>query len=292
MRSILVAAGGSGSDAPVFETALAAAKPLAAHLDFFHLRPRLGEAAVNTPHADMAIGPGLTSTLDRLETEITRRSRAGERHFNEFCARHSLEVVDRPIAAQRVTARWQEVVGDSLECLTFAARHHDLLVMGRPSGPNGLPADLADLLLLRSGCPILLAPASGRHSVTGTVLVCWKDTPEAAHALAASLPLLKKAERVAIIGIQDDDRVSVDSLKAGLQAAAHRLAWHGIDAETKFIPAEGRLASEIISATAQAHGANLVVMGAYGHGRMRQVIFGGCTQHFLRDDSFAVLLAH
>jgi len=166
------------------------------------------------------------------------------------------------------------------------------LVMGRPSGPNGLPSDLPDLLVLRSGCPILLAPAAGRHSITGTALVCWNDTPESAHALAAALPLLKKTGHVVVLGIQDSDRAPADFLEAGLQATAHRLAWHGIAAETQFVPAEGRLAAEIITATALARGATLVVMGAYGHSRMRQMVFGGCTQHFLRDDSLAVLLAH
>lgn len=85
IRSILVAASGSASDRPVFDTAFAAAQPLAAHLHFVHLHPRIGEAMVNTPHADFATGAAVGRTIDHLTADITRRSTAAERHVQEFC---------------------------------------------------------------------------------------------------------------------------------------------------------------------------------------------------------------
>ena len=166
------------------------------------------------------------------------------------------------------------------------------MVMGRRSGPNGLPPDLVDLLILRSGCPVLLAPAAGHHSVTGTVLVCWNESVQSAHAVSAALPLLTKAERVVVIGVHENNGSTADALKEGLHETGRLLSRHAIEAETQFVPAEGRLAPDVIASIATARRASLLVMGAYGRSRMREVVFGGCTRHFVSDESFAVLLAH
>jgi len=290
IRSILVAASGSNSDTPVFETALAAARPLAAHLDFLHILPTIGDATVNTPHADFAMGRATAAAVERVKTEITRRSRAAERHFREFCARHSLPVVETPQPAQQTSVSWQEVGGDALECLTFRARHRDLVVMGRMKGTDGLPSDLLELVIVRAGRPVLVSPADGR-GLSGPAIVAWKETPEAARALAASLSLLKSAASVTLVAIEEDASAS-DAAKEGLSAAGRQLAWHGIAADCRFIAGGRRSAAEVLGSVIAEHGASLLVMGAYGHSRLREIVFGGCTQRFLRDASAAVLLAN
>ncbi len=291
IRSILVTASGSESDTPVFETALAAARPLSAHLDFVHVLPTLGDAALNTPHTDFAMGRGLVKSLDAVKTEIVRRSRASERHFQEFCERHSLPIIDKPQpVSDGVSASWEQVSGDALECLTFRARHRDLVLMGRMKGPNGLPNDLLELILIRSGRPLLIAPASG-SDIAGTAVVAWKESAEAARAVAAALPLLKKAERVVLVAIEESEPAA-DAAREGLRETARQLAWHGIAAETQFIPSARRPIAEVLTSVAIARHASLIIMGGYGHNRMRQIVFGGCTQHFLRDAPVAVFLVH
>ena len=290
IRSILVAASGGDSDTTVFETALAAAEPVSAHLQFLHILPTLGDAALNTPHTDFAMGRGLVKSLEGVKTEIVRRSRAAERHFREFCERHPLDLVEAPQRAERPSASWREVSADALECLTFWARHHDMLVMGRMTGPDGLPSDLLELVLVRSGRPVLIAP-SVAQDLRGPAVVAWKETPEAARALSAALPLLLSAERVVLVTIPEDE-AGVDAAKEGLHQTARQLAWHGLLAETQLITDDGRPPADVLTSVALSRKASLLVMGAYGHSRMRQIVFGGCTQHFLRDAPAAVLLAH
>jgi hypothetical protein len=110
------------------------------------------------------------------------------------------------------------------------ARHYDLIVIGRPTAPNGLPPNLLERLLLGSGRPLLIPSRSPSHPLLSTVLVCWKETAEASRAVGAAMPLLTKAERVVVAGVEEDD----PSLANGLTDLSSQLAWHGINASIEF----------------------------------------------------------
>jgi nucleotide-binding universal stress UspA family protein len=288
MKSILVLTGGSETDAAVFGTALAVARPLGAHLEFLHIRLSPGDAAAFTPHVDFARGPALRESLDRLQAEADRRSAASARHFQRFCAQEAIEIADAPVHSHGLSAIWHEARGDAVEQTTFRVRHHDLTVLARSSRPNGMPPDLIERLLLACGRPVLVTPARLRQSVTGTALVFWNETASAARALGAALPLLSKSERVVILGVGDSARISTD----GLRDLARQLAWHGIRAEFRWLPADARSAAERLDLAAAEYDADLLVMGGYGHSRARETIFGGCTRHFLEHAERPLLMMH
>jgi nucleotide-binding universal stress UspA family protein len=288
MRSILVTASGGDGDGTVFATALRAARPLGAHLEFFHLRVHWGEAARNTPHVDFARGAALRHALQDLEAEREARSVAARRHFEAFCAQPGIPIAMAPGEYGGVSASLLEETGESASQLARLARHNDMVVLGRHTCADGLPADFIDKVLFRSGRPILVAPTRSPKTLTGTVMVCWKETPESARALRAAMPLLTKANRVVIANVPEPADESVDSAND----VARHLAWHGIDAEVRRVARNGRPAGELLSAAARDCGADLLVMGAYGHSRMRQLLFGGCTQYFLSDAAHAVLFTH
>src|SRR5450631_2065729 len=148
MKSFLVPIGGSDTDRAVLETALAAARPFAAHLQFLHVRVGVGEAAQHTPHLGFATGPALREALQHLETQCLDRSTAAVQHVLDFCELFKIEFSDAPCRSQAVTASCREEKGAALERVMFHARHSDLVVMGRSHKPNGLPADFLELLLL------------------------------------------------------------------------------------------------------------------------------------------------
>src|SRR6266568_4010540 len=288
MKSILVPTGGSESDGLVFETALAAARLFSAHLRFVHIRISPGEAAVYTPHVDFASGPALGDALGQLETDTERRSTAAARHVREFCARSLIDILDKPAGAQGVTASWREEESDARQRLMFHARHNDLVVMGRAKRPNGLPPDLIEVLLLGCGRPILLAGATVPRRLTDTIMVCWRETPDAARAVVAATPFLAKAERVVFVGVDEGGGGIADALSD----LASQFRWCGVPTDIQIVAPKGRATSEVLSSAAQACGADLVVMGAYGHSRMRELIFGGCTQAVIRHADRPVLLLH
>lgn len=289
MKTILVPAGGGDSDEGIFETALAAATPLAAHLDFYHVRVGLGEAAANTPHATFAMGSGLRNTLGQLQAEVETRAVAARDHVETFCSRNRIPMLDAPRGREEVSASWCEEAGESLPLLMRRARHSDLVVVGRQRHPDHLPRERLERLLLESGRPILIAPPRTPPTLTGTAMVCWKECVEAAHAVTAAMPLLSRAERILIVSVSESGG---DSALAAVEDIARQMVWHGIRAETRCIAADGRPTATMLSSAAQDCRADLVVMGGYGRGRTSEIIFGGCTDAFLRAADSAVLLVH
>ncbi len=288
MKTILVTTGGSTTDKAVFATALCAARPLAAHLEFFHVRVTVEEAALFTPHVEFARGAAIRDALGRLHDEEITRSAAASLHFRTFCEQEKIDILEVPCASGRVSASWREETNSARRRLMLRARHNDLVVMARPTRANGLPADLLETLLVGCGRPLLIAPAKAPRSLSRTVMVCWKETAEAARALAAALPLLAKAERVLVTAVVERGEPSAETLAD----IARQLAWHGIVAEPQLLSDDGRPAAARLAAQAAACRADLMVMGAYGHGRTRELIFGGCTQSVLDGAEVPVFLLH
>jgi nucleotide-binding universal stress UspA family protein len=287
MKNILVLAGGGDNDEAVFATALAAAQPFNAHLEFLHVQIEPGEAAGWEPHAEFLRGAAIRETLQRLRTEAVTRTASARSHFEQFCDVNKIVVSDQPLGAA-VSANWRKEMGDAERRLMLSARHHDFVVLGRRTGLNGLRPDLIERILLGCGRPLLIAPPQPPRLLVGTVMVCWKETPEAARSLAAAMPLLVNAGRVVLAGAEERD----GSLGAGLADLSCQLAWHGINAEVDFLSSLSDPVPKVLLTAARSHNADLLVMGAYGHSRTRQIVFGGFTQSVLESAEIAVLLMH
>jgi nucleotide-binding universal stress UspA family protein len=290
MKTILVPVGGSDADAIVLDTALAVAQPLAAHLELVHIRVTAAEAALHTPHVEFARGAGLASALDRLRGRAEQRAAVAKRNARDFCTGHGIALTEVPGVPEprtsAVTARWRQDQGEAIERLLFHARHNDLVVMARPTDLDGLPPDRLETLLMGSGRPLLIAPVGAPMRALDTALVCWKETPDAARAVTAAMPLLAKARRVFAIGVSEHGEDPAEPLGELIG----QLAWHGVAAEAQALERQGRSTAATLFAAAKTHGADLMVMGAYGHGRLREALLGGCTQSALEAADCAVLL--
>ena len=288
MKTILVPVGGAASDEAVFETAHAAARLLVAHLAFYHVRIDATEAALWTPHAGFARGAGLHATLQRLALDADCRNAAAAHRVSMLCGDRGIAMSDAPARSPAISASWRTESGNALRRLIFHARHYDLVVLGRATGPNGLPPDFIEQILLGCGRPLLIPSTRPPASLTGTIMVCWKETAEAARALGAAMPFLAKAGRVVIVTVEEGDSAAAD----GLAELTHQLRWHGIDAVTERLPTDRRPISEILADAASRHHADLMVMGGYGRGRARELILGGVTQSTLDGAEIPVFLLH
>jgi nucleotide-binding universal stress UspA family protein len=288
MKSFLVPIGGSGTDEAVLRTALAAARPFAAHLQFLHIRVGVGEAAQHIPHMGYASGAALRGALQELETQSQDRSAAALQHVVDFCGRARIEFSGAVADARAVTASCREEKGAALERIMFHARHSDLVVMGRPHKPNGLPRDFIESLLLGCGRPILIAGATPSETVTGTIMVCWRESADAARAVTAAAPFLSQSKRVVFVSVAEKGQDTA----AALEDVVRQFAWCGVPAAANVIRPNGRPVHELLATAAQGCDADLIVSGAYGHSHLREVVFGGCTQSFIRHADRPILLMH
>jgi hypothetical protein len=257
MKSILVPIGGSETDESLFETALAAARPFCGHLQFLHVRVSAGQAAANIPHTEFAMGRTLSSALGKLDHKAKARTAAAAQHFRDFCMRSRIEICGTPCRTAGVTASWQEEGGSALNRIMFHARHNDLVVVGRAKKPNGLPADFLESLLVGCGRPILIVAAAPPRTLTDTIMVCWRETPDAARALGAVMPFLINAKRVIVVAVQE---TNADLTAEGVAAVSRHLLWTGVAVETEVIKTRGAT-PELLASAAQGHQADLVGLG-------------------------------
>ncbi len=193
--------------------------------------------------------------------------------------------VRKRIEAEDVPWSWFDVTDYFETALESAATLADLIVVNRALDELPLPdlRNLAASLVLRSGKPILAVPAETRgFDAAGAALVAWNGSREASAALGAAVPLLSLARSVTIVEVDD----SIPRLPA--EEAAAYLSRHDIHAEVLRWP-DGRAAEGII---ALAHAHDYLVMGAFGHSRTREALFGGVTRRLLRESPIPLLLAH
>lgn len=288
MKSIKAFLGGELSDQTVLCTALAAARPLAGHIESLHVQLSAAEAAVFTPHMEFATGAAIKNGLDTLEMDVAARSRGALGHYRLFLGQNRIEERERPAVATGISMSYREErQKKGADCIVREARYSDLAVMARAEDSNGFPDNLIEQVLMQSGRPLLLAPVRPPEQLTGTVLLLWKDTVNSARAMSAAMPLLCTSERVVIIGCEDSD-----SSPDGLQRLKQQLAWSGVEAETMWYPGREQSVSERLEQVALQYDADLLVMGAYSRSRTGEMLFGGCTRQILRHSAFPVLLMH
>jgi len=106
--------------------------------------------------------------MQRLENECVMRTAVARDNFAQFCELNGNSITDRPQFKGSVSASWREEIGEADHRLVFCTRHYDLVILGHPTGPNGLPPDLLERLLLGSGRPLLIAPPRVSEQLLGT----------------------------------------------------------------------------------------------------------------------------
>lgn len=286
MKTILVPATGSNTDAGIFASALAVARAFDAHLDFLHVHVD-ARAMAATMAADGSGAAMVGGLVERIEEDARAREDTAKQIFERFCERERLVITDNPASQRGPSAAWRRQPGDEAYWVAEHGRSSDLLVIGRPAGDQGVSADTIETALLSSGRPVLIPPATPLAALPETIVIAWKAAPEAARAATAAMPFLALAKQVLILTVAEEQGLS-DEEGARLTTS---LRWHGLNASARHLqPDRLGAADTLLRAAGEQHA--LVVMGAYGHSRMREWIFGGFTRHVLRGAEVPVLMMH
>ena len=193
-----------------------------------------------------------------------------------------------------ISAEWRTDEGDLLTTVNTHARYFDLVILPQdnPDESDLVPAGIADKALLDCGRPILVIPYIGAPEVIGErVLIAWNARREAARAINDALPLIMNAKEAKVLSIDPKSGPNGHGDIPGADICLH-LARHGISAEARqTVSKEVNVGDAILSAAAD-DGADLIVMGGYGHARIREVVLGGATRHILKHMTVPVLMSH
>jgi nucleotide-binding universal stress UspA family protein len=283
MKNILASLSGFGSDRAVLDTAIALAKWHDSHVLCLHTRidteRTVAVSELAGPRHDLS-----QDLLRGIAAEEDVRSRHAVEAFQDALRRHGLAQADTPLQGSAATLAWVERRSFLNETL-HQARYHDLVVMGRD---HERPAEHIKSIVMQSGRPVLLAPPRPALTIGRHVAIAWKPGAESARAAAATTALLTKAERVTILAVAEQDD---DVARLAAEDLAGSLGWHGIRAEVRVQPANGPT-GPMLQEMAHESDADLLVMGAYGHSRLREYIFGGVTEAMIAACSLPVLLFH
>jgi len=193
---------------------------------------------------------------------------------------------------RRRPAKWRGSLRYPADFIADECRCADLIIVGGKSGlttaydaPN--PAEV----FMRAGRPVLVVPPGlGKGSAMSRVLVAWKETREARRAIIDALPFLKATTNVSIVEVAEGlDRHSAANHVEDVAAFLHR---HGVSARPLVLELEGMSVAERLMASARENNVGLIVMGGYGHSRLREWAFGGVTRAMLKANSICCLFSH
>lgn len=169
------------------------------------------------------------------------------------------------------------------------ARHFDLTVMAQMAQSNPMDDALLEAALFGSGRPVIMVPSMHRAAAKfDRVMVAWDRSEVAARAIAGAMPILRRARLVQVVTVGWEAPKDADH--PGFNIARH-LARHKVATELKVVTTGIDIANTLLSLAAD-EGSDMLVMGAYGHSRLRERIFGGATRGILQSMTLPVLMAH
>jgi nucleotide-binding universal stress UspA family protein len=188
---------------------------------------------------------------------------------------------------------WQWREADVAESVTALGRLYDLVVLGQsdPDAESPVPRVLPEDLVLALGRPVLMIPYAGEFTHFDHVLIAWNGTREAARALHDAMFLIERADAVTVIEVEAPGGAgALPNPATGDVVAA--LKRHGVDAAAEPTVTDGTPVADIILSRAADLTADLIVMGAYGHSRLRELVMGGTSRSIFQEMTVPVLMSH
>ncbi len=232
--------------------------------------------------------PYLPPSLGELAGPVEAEMIEAQRQAARGRAEDLQAVFEQRFGDRRLSTEWRTEEGEPATVLARHGRYADLLVV--PQGEEGSvfpDASLAERIILEGSCPVLMVPRDGSFPNFGdTVLIAWNDSREATRAVRAAMPLLVDAQKVVLLQVDPPDGSDAQVIDKATQ-----LARHGIRADVHHTVSAGVPIGEVLLSSIADHDASALVMGAYGHTRLREWVLGGATRSVLSSMTVPTLLS-
>ena len=266
---------GLGTHDPAGDYAISAAEAFGAHV--------LGIAVSYEPVIPGTVMGGIPpEIIESQRSESNKKASTAVSRFEQAVKRTGVSGETRTISAS---------ISGAADQIGRIGRRFDLVIVGQPERQKSLPDEVVDEgVLFESGRPVIFVPYIQKGGMKlDRIMVCWDGSRAAARAVADAMPFLKKAKQVEVVIVADKPGKKDEIPGADL---GQHLARHGLKVDVKRITSpEIDVPSTILSYAANSS-ADMIVMGGYGHSRLREFILGGATRGLLEAMTVPVLMSH
>lgn len=266
---------GLGAHDPAGEYAISAAEAFGAHV--------LGVAVSYEPVIPGTVMGGIPpEIIESQRAESNKKARDAVSRFEQAVKRAGVSSETRTISAS---------IAGAADQIGRIGRRFDLVVVGQPERQKSLPDEVVDEgVLFESGRPVIFVPFIQKGGMKlDRIMVCWDGSRAAARAVADAMPFLQKAKQVEIVIISDKPGKKDEVPGADL---GQHLARHGLKVDVKRITSPDIDVPSTILSYAADSSADMIVMGGYGHSRLREFVLGGATRGLLESMTVPVLMSH
>ena len=288
-KLVLLPLAGTAADRATQDAAVAVGTAFGAHLMALHVRRDARRDIAALASADMGMSIGLDATLARMEEDADQREQTAEESWRDCCAKAGVKLAEQP-GTDGATYEFLSEMGEAADWLAEHGRTADMVVVGRARESGMLDLDLMEAALMDTGKPVLIIPDKGPVILDGTLAIAWKNTREAAGAVAAALPFIRRAKRVIVFSVEESE--TSNSVDRSPMRLVRNLRWHNPNTRSQVLRHENRPAVRVLLDALKREHCHLLVMGGYGHARLREAVFGGFTRAVLEDAPLPVLMAH
>jgi nucleotide-binding universal stress UspA family protein len=227
----------------------------------------------------------IDEVMSAAEKGSRERAEKAKKTFDDWAAAAGAKVGGEPGSAG-VTASFADLVGPVPGVEVAAERVCDAVICGRaPRDVSPDRAALMEVAVMEAGRPVILVPDADIETIGTKILIAWNGSAEAARAVSMAMPLLMRAEKVVVLTVADGD-VSADpgELSATLKA-------NGVQADAVTAEMDKAGVAATLEVEAGKHHADLILIGAYSHSRVREFVMGGVTDDALTEGSVPMMLA-
>jgi len=281
---ILAPLTGGARDAIVLASAFAAARPFNAHVVALFVRPDPAEAM---PFFGEGVsGVVVQEIVDVAKDAADKASEEAKKSLRLAAEADGILVLDAPAHRDAPSVSFRDVQGNFADRVTQAGRLADLVVFGPlKEGDKAGLTEAFEATLLETGRPVLLTAQVPPRNFARNIAVAWDESVASAHALSAALPYLAKADAIEILAVR---RGGADDIQS--REVVEYLALQGLSCTCRMLDAGSRPTGEVLLEAGA--GAGLLVLGGYGHSRLRQFFAGGVTRHVVSHANLPLFLVH
>lgn len=290
IKSILCIYGGSAAELDALNAAMALGKSCSAQVRILHISPDPA-SYVRVYGGEIMLVGAIVTAIEKKNAEFLAAARA---QASEYAARYQIPLDAPDMPGHHASAQFLHRTGIMETLISTEGRLSDLIVVSREvDAPGSYNDSVMSGAIFNTGRPVLVMPkttgSQPRPWQDITIALAWDGSLEAARAMWGALPLMQKAENFHVLTAQRHEEAAEAGAAAGL---IQYLKAHGVMTEIIAVDHGSRNAAEIILEQATELKCDLLIMGAYGHSRLREMILGGFTEYMLRNAGMPLLLSH